>query len=148
MSLCCFTAYGAFHDVCVAWARSECSPRTEVEGYNVWGGDRQHKRELGSYIREQRCFHPGYLVRQDLDRTMSSGKIGWSGSVSTVALKRASLRTSKLPLYHWNRRQKSTSPRLINLVKFYYEWFNQEGQEEMRQMIDLDDSLHNHLPKL
>ena len=49
---------------------------------------------------------------------------------------------------HWNWRQKSTSPRHINLIKFHYEWFNQEGQEEMHQMIDLDDSLHKHLPKL
>ena len=49
---------------------------------------------------------------------------------------------------HWNRRQESISQRHINLIKVCYEWFNQEGQEEMRQMIDLDDSLHNHLPKL
>ena len=27
------------------------------------------RESRGSYIREQRCFHPGYLSRQDLDRT-------------------------------------------------------------------------------
>ena len=42
---------------------------------------------------------------------------------------------------HLNERQRKTARRHLNLIKFYYETFNQDGQEQMRHQIDRDDSL-------
>ena len=42
----------------------------------------------------------------------------------------------------WER-GKREQQRDINLIQFYYQTFNQEGQEDMRRQIDRDDSLPN-----
>ena len=44
---------------------------------------------------------------------------------------------------HLTERRKRTAQRHISEVNFYYETFNQEGQEEMRHQIDRDDRLPN-----
>ena len=44
---------------------------------------------------------------------------------------------------HLRERRKRTAQRRINVINFYYETFNQEGQEEMRHQIDRDDRLPN-----
>ena len=42
---------------------------------------------------------------------------------------------------HLNERRRKTAKRHIQLIQFYYDMFNQEGQEEMRHQIDRDDKL-------
>lgn len=47
---------------------------------------------------------------------------------------------------HGKPRKKKTAKRHMNNINFYYELFDQEGQQEMRHHIDRDDSLHYRLP--
>ena len=45
--------------------------------------------------------------------------------------------------YHWTLRQKNSMRRKMSVIKFCYEHLNRSTQEDMRRMIDANDSLFN-----
>ena len=45
--------------------------------------------------------------------------------------------------YHWTLTQKNSMRQKMSVIRFYYEHFNRSTQEDMRRIIDANDSLFN-----